>query len=1166
MNADADGLDGAIELFEAALAGTVAGSPDHPAMLNDLATALARRYLAREVAGDRDRAIELREAAVAATAPDSPDRPVRLGYLGGALLKRYEAHRAAGDLDRAIELLEAAVAAVAPTNPDRPAILNNFGDALMLRYEARGAAGDLDRAITLLEAAVATAAPTNPDRPAMLNDVGKALILRYEARGAAGDFDRAIKLLEAAVATAVGSPLRPRLLDNLGSALTARGAASDLDRAIELREAALAATAVGSPLRSRLLDNLGGALTARGAASDLDRAIELREAALAATAPDSPDRPVRLGYLGNALVLRYNRRYEKRRAASDLDRAIELLEAALAAGSPEGPGLLGNLGNALTMRYEAGGAASDLDRAIELLEPALAATAAGSPGRPRLLDNLGNALTQRYQARGMAGDLDRAIELLETALAAAPTNPDRPAMLNNLGGALTQRYEAGGAVGDLDRGIEVLEAALAAGSPEGPGLLGNLGNALTMRYEAGGAASDLDRAIELLEPALAATAAGSPGRPGLLDNLGNALTQRYEARGMAGDLDRAIELLEAALASTAAGSPQRLAPVLNLGIALERRYKARGAADDLDREVEILEATLATAARDNPARPSVLNNLGGALIMRYYAQRAVRDLDRAIELLRLALLLLPDGSTRSTSIRKNLATGLRLATELYNPTQLALTGIARAADAATQRQPERSGLVSIFYANRAFQGGDWANSARLYDPAFRARAVAFGLKYEGQTSNEHENLVDERLEWQRIYAGAGARAAYALLHARSEGALDRAVLALENGLQQGVQEAFGLIEIDLERYHEAGYFGAERFRHARRELARLIFADERGGEGAPSLDKLTAARREYDLALDDIRAKPGFGDFLQPVEIATVRRAAAVAPLIYFGATSHGGLAVLVPDETSPIEAIELPDLTTEAAAEVVREFEEAREALSRGEVDADLLWAARLDQVLRSLWFHGMGELTDLIESREIAQALLIPYGGSPAQLPWHAAWTPDSRRPEGRRYACNRVVWRYAPGVKLLGEKRVWQPRRGKASETLVVRHTGANSPKLAEQEAQAIRTHMGPITELAETVITAPSVLKAWAKARYVHLATHGRSDPTDPMKTHLVLSDDNRLTVSDLLRARQPLAARLVTLAACEAAVTSGRQGIDEIVGFPAALLRAESGRCWRRSGQ
>jgi CHAT domain-containing protein len=103
------------------------------------------------------------------------------------------------------------------------------------------------------------------------------------------------------------------------------------------------------------------------------------------------------------------------------------------------------------------------------------------------------------------------------------------------------------------------------------------------------------------------------------------------------------------------------------------------------------------------------------------------------------------------------------------------------------------------------------------------------------------------------------------------------------------------------------------------------------------------------------------------------------------------------------------------------------------------------------------------------------------------------------------------------------------------------------------------MGRITDLAETIITAPSVLKAWAKARYVHLTVHGQADPADPMNTHLVLSDGNRLTVSDLLRARQPLAARLVTLAACEAAVTSGRQGIDEIVGFPAALLRAGVGQ-------
>ena len=223
----------------------------------------------------------------------------------------------------------------------------------------------------------------------------------------------------------------------------------------------------------------------------------------------------------------------------------------------------------------------------------------------------------------------------------------------------------------------------------------------------------------------------------------------------------------------------------------------------------------------------------------------------------------------------------------------------------------------------------------LYESAFHARAIAFGLKDEGETCEDHERLAEERLEWQRAYAGAGVRTAYALLHARSEGALDRAVLALEEGLLRGVQEAFGLVEIDLERYDEGGYFGADRFRNTRRELARLIFANERGGAGAPSLEKLTAARREYELALNDIRARPGFGDFLQPIEIATVRRAAAIAPLFYFGATSHGGLAVLVPDETSPIEAIELPDLTTKVAAGMARDFEAAREALARGDIRA---------------------------------------------------------------------------------------------------------------------------------------------------------------------------------------------------------------------------------------
>ena len=51
------------------------------------------------------------------------------------------------------------------------------------------------------------------------------------------------------------------------------------------------------------------------------------------------------------------------------------------------------------------------------------------------------------------------------------------------------------------------------------------------------------------------------------------------------------------------------------------------------------------------------------------------------------------------------------------------------------------------------------------------------------------------------------------------------------------------------------------------------------------------------------------------------------------------------------------------------------------------------------------------------------------------------------------------------------------------------------------------------------------------------------------------DTEPLRVGDLLSGTASVQARLVTLAACESAVTSGRSGGDETISFPAAVLRA-----------
>jgi CHAT domain-containing protein len=107
----------------------------------------------------------------------------------------------------------------------------------------------------------------------------------------------------------------------------------------------------------------------------------------------------------------------------------------------------------------------------------------------------------------------------------------------------------------------------------------------------------------------------------------------------------------------------------------------------------------------------------------------------------------------------------------------------------------------------------------------------------------------------------------------------------------------------------------------------------------------------------------------------------------------------------------------------------------------------------------------------------------------------------------------------------------------------------------EAEAIRAALGKAKTLSGRRATPEGVRRAWQGARYAHLNTHADARPDDPMRSRLLLANDAELTVRDLLSQPRPLEARLVALSSCGSAVTSGRQGVDEIVSFRAALLRA-----------
>jgi CHAT domain-containing protein len=62
-------------------------------------------------------------------------------------------------------------------------------------------------------------------------------------------------------------------------------------------------------------------------------------------------------------------------------------------------------------------------------------------------------------------------------------------------------------------------------------------------------------------------------------------------------------------------------------------------------------------------------------------------------------------------------------------------------------------------------------------------------------------------------------------------------------------------------------------------------------------------------------------------------------------------------------------------------------------------------------------------------------------------------------------------------------------------------------------------------------------------------------SEPLNSALLFAGGSTISIRDLLSQPQPLEARVCVLAACESAVTSGRQGVDEVVSYPAALMRS-----------
>jgi len=85
------------------------------------------------------------------------------------------------------------------------------------------------------------------------------------------------------------------------------------------------------------------------------------------------------------------------------------------------------------------------------------------------------------------------------------------------------------------------------------------------------------------------------------------------------------------------------------------------------------------------------------------------------------------------------------------------------------------------------------------------------------------------------------------------------------------------------------------------------------------------------------------------------------------------------------------------------------------------------------------------------------------------------------------------------------------------------------------------------------TREAVLAALADYPVMHFSCHGYANPGQPLDSALVLANDARLTLGDLLGQRL-VGSRLAVLSACETALP-GAELPDEVVSLPTGLLQA-----------
>ncbi|KAH0558763.1 hypothetical protein GP486_004594 [Trichoglossum hirsutum] len=783
------------------------------------------------------------------------------------------------------------------------------------------------------------------------------------------------------------------------------------------------------------------------------------------------------------------------------------------------------------------GAIEDLQNAINTAQKAMGATHINDPNYATHLSDLVVLLANKYEHTSLLEDLERAILRAEEVLTVTPPHhPDRPPRLMDLikmkwlKSLHTHSHE------DFDEAmltaIDVLTGVKEntvgrAGEDQNQdqaAILNGIAASLSREYQRTGSLDQLQKAIDQGEEAISSTPRDHTSRASMLANLCGFFASRFERTGDLNDLQNAIDRGEEAVSVSHYKHPDIVAGLNNLATPYARRYRRTGEIDDLQRAIDRLEEAVVVTPVDNPDQAVTLNNLGTLLGMRFERTGAMGDLERAIEVADMAVAATPVDHPDRAGWLNNL--GILLGTRLertggQTDVERSLSSFEAGWNCRNAQPSTRIKLARKAVAILASQLR-WEESSKLLQNAMEL------LHAVSPRSLEH---TDKQYAL-REFAGLASVAAAIALNAGKEAHHALKLLELGRGVISGL-----LLEMrsDISALREQHAELAKEFTSLRDELdsptsERVASVSTDNASYSALQSKRFKAAQKFDDVIVRIRALPEFKNFLLPPTSDELMEAAEPGPIVIINLNQYRCDAFLI--ERYQIRSLRLPDLY-------------------QGDVEEKLLYlrssrisgASSLRSVLEWLWhavdfpcLQALG-LEQPPSDDTWPRVWWIPTGAL-SHFPLHAA---GLHRRNSTETVLDRVVSSYSPSVKsLLYVRRTIEKQSRNSSLGEVLLASMRSTPKqsdlrFAEEEVKMLDDLLpasAPRIKLSQAHKEA--VLSRLTNVSIFHFAGHGKSDPDDPLKSCLLLSDwqSNPLTVEDLmslnLHQQKP---RLAYLSAC-----------------------------------